>query len=88
MANERAEYEEEDAEPGALPLPSTIVKLPDLEWALRSLFPFVVFVEILRLRGGGRPFCTVRLGPSCGVAFVPMGVANLSCGGVGLEAGR
>lgn len=81
IANERAEYVEEDADVGPLALPSFFVKLPDLECALASLAPLAGMPS----GGSGRPLCNAP--PSCGVAWLPIGVASLSCGGAGREGG-
>lgn len=79
-----AEKPEEDAEVGLLFLPSTIVKLSDLECPLPSLAPLAELPA--RGRGEGRPFA--REGPSCGVVLLPFGVASRSEGGVGRDEGR
>lgn len=78
------EYVEEDADVGPLALPSWFVKLPDLECALASLAPLAG----MPTSGGscGRPFCNAP--PSCGVPWLPIGVASLSCGGAAREGGR
>lgn len=79
MANERAEYVDDDADAGPLPFPSRFVKLPVLECPFASPNPGIC-------SGGGRPLCNEP--PSRGVSCVPMGVASLSCGGAGRPAGR
>ena len=77
------EKPEDEADVGPLVLPSTMVKLSDLECPLASLTPPA---ELMRGCGDGRPFA--RDGPSCGVVLLPIGVANCSRGGVGREEGR
>lgn len=79
-----AENADEDADVGLLFLPSTIVKLSDLEWPLPSLAPLAEFPA--SGRGDGLPFA--REGPSCGVVLLPFGVASRSEGGVGRDEGR
>lgn len=65
-------------------MPSTIVKLSDLERPLPSLAPLA---ELLLYGGAdGRPFGNEE--PSCGVVLLPIGVANRNCGGVGRDDGR
>lgn len=68
---ERAEKPDEEADVGLLFLPSTIVKLSDLEWPLLSLNPLAGCGC-----GGGRLFVTEC--PSCGVVLLPIGVASLN----------
>ena len=79
MANERAEYCEEEADPGPLVLPSRGPKLPDLECSLASLEPVAadMFNGCLNEEDG-----------SLMVALPPIGVARESFGAVGLLDGR
>lgn len=79
-----AENPDEDAEVGLLFLPSTMVKLSDLECPLPSLAPLAEFPA--SGRGDGLPFASE--GPSCGVVLLPFGVASRSEGGVGRDEGR
>lgn len=65
-------------------MPSTMVKLSDLECPLPSLAPLAELPA--SGRGDGRPFA--REGPSCGVVLLPFGVASRNEGGVGREEGR
>ena len=78
-----AEKPDDEAEVGPLVLPSTIVKLSDLECPLPSLPPLA---EPIMGTGDGRPFASD--GPSWGVVLLPMGVASCSRGGVGRDDGR
>lgn len=70
---DRAEKPEDDADVGLLFLPSTIVKLSDLERPLPSLAP---------LAG-----CGCDGGRSCSVLLLPIGVARRSWGGAGRDEG-
>ena len=70
----RCEKPDEDAEVGLLFLPSTMVKLSDLECPLPSLVPLAD--PPAYGKGDGRPFA--REGPSCGVVLLPFGVASLN----------
>ena len=81
MGYDRAEKPDDEADVGLLFLPSTIVKLSDLECPLLSLSPLAGCGC-----GGGLPFATVC--PSCGVVLLPIGVASLNAGGVGRAEGR
>lgn len=79
MANDKAEYCDEDAESGRLILPSPTVKLPDRECALASLDP----VTADMFKGC---ICGLRLGLS-DAPWPPM-VARESLGAEGREEGR
>ena len=68
---ERAEKPDDEADVGLLFLPSTIVKLSDLECPLLSLTPLAGCGC-----GGGLPFAP--LSPSCGAVLLPIGVASLN----------
>lgn len=78
---DRAEKPDDEADVGLLFLPSSIVKLSDLECPLLSLTPLAGSGC-----GGGRPFAIEC--PSCGVVLLPIGVASLNCGGAGRAEGR
>ena len=77
------EKDEDEADVGPLFLPSTIVKLSDLEWLLPSLVPPAEAPPY----GWGAGRLLPRPWPSCGVALLPLGVASRSCGGAGREEG-
>lgn len=83
-AKDRAEYDDESAEVVPLARPSTMVKLPVLEWALLSLAPLAELTPIDS--GGGFP-CGMA-SASDGVVLLPIGVARRSCGSARREAGR
>lgn len=67
-----AEKPDEDADVGLLFLPSTMVKLSDLECPLVSLAPLAEPPPCGC--GGGLPFASECV--SCGVVLLPIGVAS------------
>lgn len=83
MGYDNAENDDEEADVGPLVLPSTMVKLSDLEWLLPSLAPLAALPTYGC--GGGRLFESEL--PSCGVVLLPIGVASRNWGGAGREEG-
>lgn len=75
------ENPEEDADVGLLFLPSTIVKLSDLECPLSSLMPLTDAPAC----GSGEGLPLASECGSCGVVVLPIGVASRNWGGAGRD---